>query len=45
VKGNFPKKALNAVLKWHQIHQKELMENWKLAKNDQPLNKIKPLNN
>lgn len=42
-KGNFPKKALNAVRKWLKINQKELLEDWKLAAKGEPLKKIKPL--
>ena len=42
VKGHFPKKQLRVVLDWHDVHKKELMEDWQLAINDQPLKKIKP---
>jgi hypothetical protein len=42
IKGNFPTRALNAVLEWHKLHQEELMADWELAINDQPLNKIEP---
>ena len=43
VKGNFPKRALRAVLDWHALHKEELLEDWKLALKDQPLKRIKPL--
>lgn len=43
VKGEFPKRALRAVLEWYDLHKTELIEDWKLAINDKPLNKIKPL--
>ena len=41
--GTFPKRALKALLDWHEIHKEELMINWQLALNDQPLNKIESL--
>jgi len=41
--GKFPKRALRAVLDWYDLHRKELLQNWKLALKDVPLNKIKPL--
>ena len=43
IKGEFPKRALRAVLDWYDMHKEELMEDWRLALNDQPLNKIEPL--
>ncbi len=43
VQGKFPRRALNAVLEWYVLHRDKLMENWKLALNKKPLNKIKPL--
>lgn len=43
LKGAFPSKQLKYVLAWADIHQDELLENWKLAKQDLPLNKIAPL--
>ena len=43
VKGEFPKRALRAVLEWYDLHKEELMLNWKLAVNDGQLNNIKPL--
>ena len=43
VKGEFPKKALRQVLKWYDLHKKELLQNWKLAKQSHALKKIKPL--
>lgn len=42
-KGNFPKKALNAVRKWLKIHKSEILEDWQLAVKGEPLKKIKPL--
>ena len=43
VTGQFPGKALSYVLEWHELHQRELMENWELAEQRLPLNKIPPL--
>ena len=43
VKGQFPKRALRAVLEWLDLHKEELLQDWKLALQDQPLNKIEPL--
>ena len=43
VDGRFPRRALNAVLEWYDMHRDELMENWSLARAEQPLNHIEPL--
>jgi len=43
VSGEFPKRALSHVLEWLELHKKELLEDWELAKQRQPLNKVKPL--
>jgi len=43
VNGKFPKRALRAVLDWLDLHKKELLVDWELAINKQPLNKIEPL--
>lgn len=42
-KGFLPSKQLKIVLAWCAIHQDELMQNWELSKNNEPLNKIRPL--
>lgn len=41
--GNLSKRALRLVEEWRALHQEELMEDWKLARERQPLNKIEPL--
>ena len=41
--GNLSKRALRIVEEWRALHQEELMEDWKLARERQPLNKIEPL--
>jgi hypothetical protein len=43
VSGEFPSRALNHVMEWQSLHKTELLENWTLLKNHQPLNKIQPL--
>lgn len=43
IKGALPSRQLKYVLAWCEMHQDELMQNWELAKNTQPLNKIAPL--
>ena len=43
VEGRFPKRALRAVMEWYEQHQEELLENWELAKEQEPLKSIPPL--
>jgi hypothetical protein len=43
VKGEFPKRALRAVLDWLDLHHDQLLENWQLAQADKPLKPIEPL--
>jgi hypothetical protein len=43
VEGRFPRRALNAVLEWHEIHREELLADWESAAQHQPLQKIPPL--
>lgn len=43
VSGRFPRRALGLVLEWCLLHKRELLANWKLATNRQPLNLIPPL--
>ena len=43
VHGKFPKRALPLVLEWAEIHQLELLENWRLARRGEPLKRIAPL--
>jgi hypothetical protein len=43
VEGRFPRRALNAVLEWYELHQDELLADWALAQQHQPLRKIPPL--
>jgi len=43
VKGQMPKRALRMLFEWSEIHQEELMENWQLARERKPLQKLQPL--
>jgi hypothetical protein len=43
VEGRFPRRALNAVLEWYEVHKEDILENWSLAEKHEPLNKIPPL--
>ncbi|MBE9126041.1 MULTISPECIES: DUF4160 domain-containing protein [unclassified Coleofasciculus] len=43
IAGELTSKANKIVTEWATLHQTELMENWELAQNNQPLNKIIPL--
>ncbi|TVR04704.1 MAG: DUF4160 domain-containing protein [Spirochaetaceae bacterium] len=43
VSGRFPRRALRAVLEWHELHQSELLENWQLAAQKLPMMQIEPL--
>lgn len=43
VVGKFPRRALSAVLDWYSLHQAELAQNWELARQEQPLTRIDPL--
>ena len=43
IHGQFPPRALKLVLEWMNLHTAELLENWQLAKQGQPLKRIAPL--
>lgn len=43
VEGKFPRRALNLVLDWLELHKQELLEDWRLAEKGLPLTSIKPL--
>ena len=43
IKGSFPRKQRRLVEAWLEIHQDELIANWKLAKTNQTIYKIEPL--
>jgi len=41
--GEMPKKQTKLIAAWAEIHRDELLANWELAINEQPLYKIEPL--
>ena len=43
VEGRFPRRALKAVMEWHELHRDELTADWELARRHQPLRDIPPL--
>ncbi len=43
ITGELPKRALNLVLEWREMHAAELRENWELARAQKELKKIAPL--
>jgi len=43
VHGRFPLRALRHVLEWATLHRSELLTNWDLARQGNPLNRIDPL--
>ena len=43
VTGNISSRVLNMVQEWRELHEDELIANWKLAEENKPLKGIKPL--
>ena len=43
IRGSLPRRALNLVLDWAELHQQDLMEDWSLCIKHQVPNPIKPL--
>lgn len=41
--GQLPRRAISMVYEWAAIHQQELMDNWHRLENNQPSEKIQPL--
>ena len=41
--GDMPKRQQKLIAAWVEIHHDELLANWDLAMNEQPLYKIEPL--
>ena len=41
--GDMPKRQQKLIAAWAEIHHDELLANWDLAMNEQPLYKIEPL--
>lgn len=42
-KGSLPRRGLNLVLDWAEIHQDELLKNWSLCQNMEHPHNIEPL--
>lgn len=43
VEGKFPKRALNLVMEWFEIHKDELFDNWNSIRTTGEFKKIQPL--
>jgi len=43
LEGQISPRALGLVVEWASQHKRELLANWDLAKNSQPIKKIPPL--
>ncbi len=43
LEGDLPPKAVGLVMEWARSHRKELLKDWELAKGNQPLLPIVPL--
>ena len=41
--GEMPKRQIKFIAAWAELHKDELLANWELAINEQPLYKIAPL--
>jgi Domain of unknown function (DUF4160) len=41
--GSLKRRALGLILDWAELHRDELLANWELARQGQPLNQIAPL--
>jgi len=43
IEGDLPRRALNLILDWTELYQKELLIDWELCVKKQMPNKIQPL--
>ena len=43
IEGFLPRRALNLVLDWAELHRQELLEDWELCQSKQQPKKINPL--
>jgi len=43
VSGRFPKRALNHVIEWYELHKSELMDDWELCRQSHNPKPIPPL--
>lgn len=43
IRGELPNRQLRYVLAWASLFNEELMQNWELARSEQPLQRIPPI--
>jgi len=43
LESDLPRRAISMVVEWATLHQSELMANWQMLREDQPAEKIPPL--
>jgi len=43
IEGQLPARALNLVQEWAMIHREELLEDWRLCRDNVQPNKVEPL--
>lgn len=43
LEGRLPTRAMKLVQEWRELHQAELLEDWRKAQEGEPLDKIEPL--
>ena len=43
VQGRFPRRALKSLMEWYELYRDQLIDDWQLAEQHQPLNRIPPL--
>jgi hypothetical protein len=43
IEGNLPSRARRMVLEWAALHREELLEDWQLCREQEPLKRIAPL--
>jgi hypothetical protein len=43
LQGQLPRRALNLVQEWAMIHREELLDNWRLCRENAQPNKVEPL--
>mgnify|MGYP001106434250 CR=1 FL=1 len=43
LEGKLPTRAASMVVEWAALHQRELIRNWHRLRNDEPVERIEPL--
>ena len=43
IQGELPRRALSLVQEWAMIHREELLEDWRLCRDNERPNKVEPL--